>query len=283
MRKIKSLIKRGKLSAEEKKQIEKLCETKSDGEIGLILKRPESTVQAYRVEYLTQNPGLASKKNEHVRFREELHSHFQWESFKKQFTSDELIFFENSYVELVSQFNSDILPTERKQIFQAITLEIFMMRHNHERMMVQQSIDHLERMLNATWEQKSPEEMTVAERESVANLEAQINALRQSSQSKTREYKDLSDKYSALLKESKGTREQRIQRATDGKQKMTDLLLMLEEEELRNRIGVDMVIMNKAVKKEEERLSELHTFMDGEVEPPILTPENIERLNHAGE
>lgn len=281
MRKVKSLIKRGKLSAEEKKQIEHLCETKSDGEIGQILKRPENTVQNHRLEYLTKNPQMASRKIENIKIREDLHSNFQWEWIKKQFTSDELIFFEHSYVSLVSQFDSNILPTEQKQLFQAITLEIFMARHNQERVEVQDDITRLKRMVNAIYSDKSPEDMTSAEREWVTGLEGQINALRQSSQSKTKEFKDLSDKFSAILKESKGTREQRIQRAIDSKQKFTDLLRFLEEEEARNRTGIDMVIMEAGVEKEYQRLSELHVYADGEVDPPLLTPENYARLDHA--
>lgn len=280
MRKIKSQIKRGKLSAEEKRKIEHLSETKSDAEIGLILKRPESSVQAYRIEYLTQNPNISTKKTEHIKIRQDLHNNFQWESIKKQFTSDELIFFENSYVSLVSQFDENIYATEQKQLFQAITLEIFMMRHNQERMEVQGDIERLKRMVDAVYNEKAPEEMTSAEREWVTNLEGQINALRQSTQSKTKEYKDLSDKYSSILKESKGTREQRIQRVIDSKQKFTDLLRTLEEEDIRQRTGIDMVIMNKAVEIEKDRLSQLHTYMDGTVDPPLFTPENCARIEN---
>jgi uncharacterized protein YeaO (DUF488 family) len=279
-RRVKSEIKRGRLSEDEKKIIRKYCKSKSDAEIGLMIKRPPEAVQKYRLEYQNENPVVAQQTDTHNRLREELHGHFQWESFKRQFTKDELIFFENSYVELVGQFNSDILPTERKQIFQAITLEIFMMRHNQERMQVQEEIDRCQRLLNSEFDAKSPEDMSPAEKERVVNLENHLNSLRQSTQSKTKEYKDLSDKYSALLKESKATREQRISRATDSKQKFTDILLMLEEEELRSKTGIDMVLMNEAVRKEKERLSQLHTYADGGVEQPLLTPETYAELQH---
>lgn len=274
MKKIKT-IKRGRLSAEEKKQIEVLCETKSDEEIGKLLRRPVDSVKLYRIEYLTNNPGLASKKNEHVEIRESLHSHYQWESFKKEFSADELIHFEHSYIEWVSQFGGNVLASERKQIFQAITIELFMARHNRERQQVQSDIDRMEKLIELEFSAKSPEEMTAVDRERVGGITSQINSLRQTTQSKTKEYKDLSDRYSAITKELKGLRQQRIDRIdTEGKN-FIGILKNLEDEELRNRTGTDMLIMNHAIDKEFERLSQYHTYMNGEVDFPLNTPEIV--------
>jgi hypothetical protein len=283
MSKTSKTIKRGRLSAEEKRQIEELCETKSDEEIGKMLRRPVESVQLYRLEYLTDNPGLASKKNENIQIRESLRNHHKWGSIKEQFNSDELILFENSYVELVGQFDGNVMATERNQIFQAITLDIFMTRHNKERKQTQDNIDRLERMIEAEYATHSPSEMTPAEKERVLAMEGQLNALRQTTQSKTKEYKDLSDKYSSLLKELKATREQRIQKIENSQKNFTGILRMLDEEELRNRVGIDMVIMDKAIDKEKERLSELHTYMNGEVDFPLHTPEIVLAANEANE
>lgn len=274
MKKIKT-IKRGRLSAEEKKQIEALCETKSDVEIGKILRRPAESVQLYRVEYLTNNPGLAGKKNEFMEIRESLHSHYQWESFKKEFSADELIHFEHSYIEWVSQFGGNILASERKQIFQAITIELFMARHNRERQSVQSDIDRMERLVALEFAAKSTEDMSPAEREKVQAITGQINAMRQTTQSKTREYKDLSDRYSAITKELKGLRQQRIDRIDVEGKNFIGVLKNLEDEELRNRTGTDMLIMNHAIDKEFERLSQYHTYMNGEVDFPLNTPEIV--------
>jgi hypothetical protein len=244
-------------------------------EIGKMLRRPTESVQAYRVEFLTNNPGLASKKNQHIELREELHAHYQWESFKKEFGPDELIHFEHSYIEWVSQFGGNVLASERKQIFQAITIELFMARHNRERQQVQSDIDRMEQLVAIEFAAKSTEDMTPAERERVNAILAQINALRQTTQSKTREYKDLSDRYSAITKELKGLRQQRIDRIdTEGKN-FISVLKNLEDEELRNRTGTDMLIMNHAIDKEFERLSQYHTYMNGEVDFPLNTPEIV--------
>jgi uncharacterized protein YeaO (DUF488 family) len=276
MRKVKSNTKRGKLSVEEKNRIQRLCETKSNEEIAQILRRPLETIEKYKVQYYTNHPDIKPRNEEAEKVRQELHNYFQWESFKKQFTAEELIMFENSYVELMlDQFELNILPAERKQVFQAITLEIFMARHNRERMLVIEDIARLERMLNAEYDAKDPTEMSESDRSRILTLEGQLNALRQSSQSKTREYKDLSDKYSSLIKELKGTREQRIKNVEQRNEKFTDILKQLEEEEIRNRIGVHMVIMDKAVEKEKDRLSSLHTYMDNTVDQPLLTPETV--------
>lgn len=282
MKKIKT-IKRGRLSAEEKKQIETLCETKSDEEIGKMLRRPTESVQTYRVEYLTNNPGMLSQKNEYAEIRRSLHEHYQWESIKKEFSADELIHFEHSYIEWVSQFGGNILASERKQIFQSITIELFMSRHNRERQAVQCDIDRLEKMVAAEFSLKSPEDMSPAERERVTGIQAQINALRQTTQSKTKEYKDLSDRYSALSKELKGLRQQRIDRIDNKDKDFMGVMRMLEDEELRARTGADMVIMQHAVDKEFDRLSQYHIYMDGDVGYPLNTPEVILAGEEEGE
>lgn len=274
MRRIKSEIKRGQLSKADKREIERLCETKSDAEIAKLLKRPEKTVQQYKLSYLTNNPGLASKKADAVVVREELHQHHQWQYIQQQYTQEELILFEGSYVELVSQFKGDILPTERKQIFQAINIEILLFRHNKERIEIQKEIDRMKRILDDIYSEHG-EQIPDNLRDTVLRLESDINSMRAMTQNKTREFKDLSDRQSDLTKELKGTREQRIKRIEDSKQSFTGLLRQLEEEEFRNRAGVDMAIMDEAVKVETERLSQYHEYMDGEVDQPFLTPDTI--------
>jgi len=69
--------------------------------------------------------------------------------------------------------------------------------------------------------------------------------------------------------------EQSIKNIEERNQKFTDILKMLEQEEIRNRVGAHMVIMEKAVEKERDRLSSLHTYMDNSIDQPLLTPENV--------
>lgn len=274
MKKIKSTIKRGPISQEEKKKIELWIETKTDKEIGLLLRRQPEVIQMHRVAIMANAPHVVENRKKGVGIKENLRAHPQWKHFKEQFTREEMILFESSYVELVGQFDANILPTEQKQIFQAITLEIFINRHNKERHDNQKDIERLKKMqediYNIPQEQRSN-----ADKELLTGIINQIQAMQATSQSKTKEYKDLSDKYSNILKELKGTREQRIQKIENSGQKFTGLLRQLDEEDFRKRTGVTMNLMDAAADQERRRLSEYHTYMDGEVDKPLLRPEDM--------
>ena len=79
-----------------------------------------------------------------------------------------------------------------------------------------------------------------------------------------------------MLKEMKGTREQRIKRLEDSKLSFTSwVAAMLQDPDLMKKYGIEMEKMRLAMKREEERLSEFHTFDDGTVDQPFLTPDTV--------
>jgi hypothetical protein len=81
-----------------------------------------------------------------------------------------------------------------------------------------------------------------------------------------------------MLKDLKGTREQRIKAIEDSKQTFASLVKQIAtDSEFRSRIGLDMEKMRLAAEKEKERLSEYHEYEDGTVDQPFLTPETLLR------
>jgi hypothetical protein len=108
------------------------------------------------------------------------------------------------------------------------------------------------------------------------NLERQIAILRASQETLSKDYKDLQARKGAMLKDLKGTREQRIKAIEDSKQTFAALVKQIATDEtFRTQIGVDMEKMRIAMEKEKERLSEYHTYRDGVVDQPFLTPETL--------
>jgi hypothetical protein len=51
---------------------------------------------------------------------------------------------------------------------------------------------------------------------------------------------------------------------------------MLEDEELREKEGREMEILNLAVEKSKEILNSYHQYADGQVDKPFLTPDSVE-------
>jgi hypothetical protein len=81
-----------------------------------------------------------------------------------------------------------------------------------------------------------------------------------------------------MLKDLKGTREQRIKAIEDSKQTFASLVKQIAtDSDFRTRIGLDMEKMRLAAEKEKERLSEYHEYEDGTVDQPFLTPETLLR------
>ena len=79
-----------------------------------------------------------------------------------------------------------------------------------------------------------------------------------------------------MLKDLKGTREQRIKAIEDSKQTFASLVKQIAtDKSFRTKIGVDMEKMRLAMEKEKERLSEYHEYLDGTVDQPLLTPETL--------
>jgi uncharacterized protein Smg (DUF494 family) len=109
----------------------------------------------------------------------------------------------------------------------------------------------------------------------LANLETQLSFARNSIANYTNEYTKLLNEQQKISKDLKATREQRIKRIEDGKSSWIGLIRMLEDEEIREKEGREMEIMNMAVEQQTKNLSEYHTYQDGEIDTPLLTPETI--------
>jgi hypothetical protein len=79
-----------------------------------------------------------------------------------------------------------------------------------------------------------------------------------------------------MLREMKGTREQRIKRLEDSKQSFTSWVAsLIQNPEMIKKYGIEMEKMRLAMKNEQKRLSEFHKYEDGQVDQPFLTPDTI--------
>jgi hypothetical protein len=110
----------------------------------------------------------------------------------------------------------------------------------------------------------------------IINLERQIASLRASQESLNRDYRELQTKKASMLREMKGTREQRIKRLEDSKQSFISWVAnMMQDPETMKQYGIEMEKMKMAMLKEKERLSAFHKYEDGLVDQPFLTPDTV--------
>jgi hypothetical protein len=79
-----------------------------------------------------------------------------------------------------------------------------------------------------------------------------------------------------MLREMKGTREQRIKRLEDSKQSFISWIAnLMQDPETMKRYGIEMEKMRLAMVKEQGRLSEFHRYEDDTIDQPFLTPDTV--------
>jgi len=195
-----------------------------------------------------------------------------WKELENQFTKDELELFKYHWSRIIAQFKDDVFPTEELQVVDVIKLEILMNR------CLKSNKDNLNEMniLENLIRDERTKDKDQQDRDYLMNLERQLASLRASQESLNRDYRELQSKKGSMLREMKGTREQRIKRLEDSKQSFTSWVAsLIQNPEMIKKYGIEMEKMRLAMKNEQKRLSEFHKYEDGQVDQPFLTPDTI--------
>ena len=263
--------KRGQLSLDEEKFIRDNFGSLSIETIAAHLNRGTAPVQ----RYINENRLIpASEQNDHAVLLQKLHTKTFWSEINRQFDSEsgELQYFEDTWIGLIKQFREDVLPAEELQIKQFITIDILINRSMKERKRHIAETDKLQRLVDAEYDK--PEDQRDIPK--LANLETQLSFARNSIANYTNEYTKLLNEQQKISKDLKATREQRIKRIEDGKSSWVGLIRMLEDEELREKEGREMEILNMSVQNTKNKLNSYHQYADGTLDKPFLTPESVE-------
>lgn len=257
-------MKKGRLSKEEIRFISASLDHMTIDDIAKKLDRDIESIEAFVKRKLKK--GLSIE--EEVAF--ELEDRPYWKELESQFTLDELELFKYHWTRIIAQFKDDVFPTEELQVVDVIKLEILMnrcLKSNKDNISEMSVIEKLIRDERAVDKDQRDQDY-------IMNMERQMAALRASQESLNRDYRELQSKKAAILREMKGTREQRIKRLEDSKQSFTSWIasLMQDPEKLK-KYGIEMEKMRLAMEKEKERLSSFHKYEDGGVDQPFLTPD----------
>ena len=259
-------MKKGRFSTEEMSFIEANAEVLSPDDIASELDRDPKSIR----EWIGEKIGFSEKQKKEAAVANELKARPYYRELMQQFDPDELELFEFHFKKMWSQFKDDVFHTEEMQIIDTIKIELLMNRILKSQQDGQRQV--------STYEQLVRDEKAVDEdqrdMELIINLERQVAILRASQETLSKDYKDLQARKATMLKDLKGTREQRIKAIEDSKQTFASLVKQIAtDESFRRQIGVDMEKMRLAMEKEKERLSEYHTYLDGTIDQPFLTPD----------
>lgn len=142
----------------------------------------------------------------------------------------------------------------------------------------QQEVRNIEDMIKA--EKESGDDDDPNRKARIINLTQMRLTANQAISNFNKEYKELLDKKTAILRELKATRAERIKRIESNSETMGNWIAkMMSEPELRKQMGIEIEKMRLAKTVEYNRLSEYHTYLDGRIEQPILNSDNIKEDN----
>ena len=263
-------MRKGRFSKEEIAFIEQECESTPPEKIAESLSRDVGSVRKIIKEKLGK--GLTRQEEIVHKAGYDLRSRPYWGDLKEQFTPEELDMFVYHWSRIIAQFRDDVFPTEELQVVDAIKLEVLMNRALKEQKHSAESVASFEKLILEERQKDFADQDT----DTIFNLERQIAVLRAATESISKDYKDLQTKKNSMLKELKGTREQRVKRLEDSKQNFTGWLRkLIEDPHFGYQIGKEMEKMRLAMEHEQGRLSEYHKYEDGLVDQPFLTPETV--------
>jgi hypothetical protein len=205
---------------------------------------------------------------------EQLKNRPEWEQLEAQFTDEELEFFLYRYVQLMGQFGRDgVLHTEEIMIFQLISNEIVTNRSLAGQKYLVGEVARLQEELELLDEDDSKS------RSRARALREQIEVNMKSLGDAKRGLDGSLKQTQSFLKDLKGLREQRIKQLESAGTSFVEFLRALQDEDFRAAQDEDMELVRRAAEKERARLSRPHTYLDGTVEPPLLTPETVLALD----
>ena len=259
-------MRKGRISDDEGRTIARLADSLPVEDIAKQLDRSVNSVE----EYIKRKLKIGLSKIEIAAYS--LEDRPYWIELEAQFTQSELELFKYHWSRIISQFKDDVFPTEELQVVDVIKLELLMnrcLKGNKENI---EQINTYDAMIRDERSRDKDQQ----DHDFIINLERQVASLRASQESLNRDYRELQAKKASMLREMKGTREQRIKRLEDSKQSFTSWVAsMMQDPDLMKKYGIEMEKMRLSMLKEKERLGNLHKFEDGDIDQPFLTPDTV--------
>lgn len=259
--------KRGKLSNGEMDYIRQNCFDLSIEEIADNLNRTTVPIQKFIDKENLKARDLTDEEHLLINLRQR----YYYNELRKQFHDSELIFFEHQWIDYYRQFSEDVTHTEEMQILEVIRTEVLINRGMEDRQEVLQNVARLNQLIDD--EIRKPTDMQ--DTQAIASFQTQLGAAMASKSAYINEHEKLLTKKERLLKDLKGTREQRKRNAADAKTNFSAWLKQLDDEQFRKREEESMEINRLAANKALKALSDYHTFEDGGVDQPFLNADTV--------
>lgn len=271
-----SVYKTGRWSNDEIDLTKRLVEDgKTYDEISQILNRPVDTVKSTVENRLLMN--LSEEIQKEKQIENDIRASVEWRELEKQLSPDEQDTFVHHWIQILAQFDNDFTHTERLQIIDVCRTEILVNR------VLKRINDTNSNIADFQTQHLYQMSLEPAERDGqlMIQLTGKIGDLTQAIGSYNKEYKELMERKQLILKDIKGTRDQRIQRIASSTESLTGWMAKLVSSyELRHKMGIHLEKFRLAQEVELEKLSDYFTYDDGTVDQPILNADTLKEDNY---
>lgn len=264
--------KRGKLSIDEETFISQNVHEVTIEEIAEALNRTTAPIIKYiKAQNLKNTSVVSDEQYQRNLLIKKLHARNYFPELKGMLTNNELLRFEEDWVEVMLQFKDNVTYTEEIQVKQWILLQVLADRSMKNRREVMESADELQAQIDGIL----AEEKESRDNQLLDSLSNQLTFARDGMIAFTREHAQVLDKIKDIEKGLKANRDARVKRIEDSKTTWQGYTRMLEDESRRRDAGEDAEIMRIAKDRAKDRLSKWHKYEDSQVDQPLLTPESV--------
>jgi hypothetical protein len=257
----------GRLSKADAAYIKKNHDKLTVIQIAKKLGRSESSIY----DWIEKNVGFSDSERAEIEIDNELKNRPYYQELLYQFSPDELRLFEFHFKKMWAQFKDDVFHTEEMQIIDTIKLEILMNRILKTQQDTLNKISSINEDIRR--EQKLGDD---ADQDLIMNWQKQVASMIAAQETMSKDYKELQTRKALMLKELKGTRQQRIQEIESSKQTFATLVQKLTvNPNYRREVGLEMEKRRLALDVEGARLSKLTKYEDGKYDRPLLNSDSV--------
>jgi hypothetical protein len=174
---------------------------------------------------------------------------------------------------IVTQLGGDILPTEELQLKEMLTVEILKARLLKENKMLADACVRYSSLI----ETEMAQDKEARDRQLLAHYKAEMAQARSTIRDNLKTVREFSEKSTALNKALNTSRDQRTKDFEKSRYDFVGVLKLLQENDVRQRVGKEMELMKRARERAEEQLGNYYEYADKQLDKPLLTSETIEK------
>lgn len=265
-------LKRGKYSKGEEKYVTDNVHTMTVAQIASALNRNTDSVENFIKKRKLKTIATQEDEDEVTRLVGVLHSSSHWQKILIALTEREIKLFESDWVHIIKQFGEDVWFTEEMYIVDWLLLNIKKYRTYKLEKDSLQAIEDIEKLLEMEYK-LDPELRDIA---AISKYEQELAIQKSAITQHTNALKVVLEKIEKIAEKLKANREERRDiKANDGT--YWGYIQMLDDEKYRRRESRQAELMRIAQNAAREKLYDYHTYMDNELDIPLLTPEIVER------